>query len=690
MKTLSTTLLILGEAAVLVASLLSGSAVAQSSSGGEFRYKVDYLCGGERIRVDHCRHDDDGPNFPPTTPDKDFCLVYYPDRPLSAGFIVQKVELRSDIVKKFQACGAVAGGTPAKTQPATDNHATPQTNTATNNNANTSAKDTLQMNDPYQCNKGMTITVTSCGYQLDKQYCAIKVEQNGKQAFTAVNLREQVVTGVRSCTTQASHLPPPPPKKSMAAVSGKSFNPAYLNEMPSVDTVLAWMKTSDARETASRQIWAFYELTEIIKVLSGPREFHAFLPDEQKIIGDYQVAQYSVTQSSDKTFPNNKPSEDRRYHFSRWDPNFGYNGINIWQFFSENVQAQFTQIVARDNANYAALRAEQRRVAEEALKANSQAATQASGGSPFARNDPGTLAARRCVELGGNALQCVGEGFWKGLVGMTGLDTAGIMGPEPSGLYVNGFYTNGSAPSLNFGQERVTITGCGKLVPDAFSYTLTKKPNQLLMNVNSMPTPMVIAMGSDGKLSGPGPIDVKGQIIDHYEKVWMQRYHNGVEVAGDGYWDSRPVYAPKTERCTIGAFAPAPPPPPEKNPLIQGLTSMMNSVMPQGPNGLRMAGHYAGQGGLILEFGADAVTLDCGEAHVKDAYVVENASNLIRISVKNGAAPFMLELEPNGTLAGSGSVDVTGRVVTGATDNDVVFAQRNAHCALSTLAAKQQ
>src|ERR1041385_2959968 len=125
---------------------------------------------------------------------------------------------------------------------------------------------------------------------------------------------------------------------------------------------------------------------------------------------------------------------------------------------------------------------------------------------------------------------------------MTGLDTAGIMGPEPSGLYVNGFYTNGSAPSLNFGQERVTITGCGKLVPDAFSYTLTKKPNQLLMNVNSVPTPMVIAMGSDGKLSGPGPIDVKGQIIDHYEKVWMQRYHNGVEVAGDGYWDSRPVY----------------------------------------------------------------------------------------------------------------------------------------------------
>src|SRR6185295_14822900 len=110
-------------------------------------------------------------------------------------------------------------------------------------------------------NNGMTVTVTSCGQQLDKQYCAIKVEQNGKQAYKTVNLREQVVTGVKSCTTQASHLPPPPPKKTMAAVSGRSFNPPYLNEMPSVDTVLAWMKTSDPHETALRQIWAFYELT---------------------------------------------------------------------------------------------------------------------------------------------------------------------------------------------------------------------------------------------------------------------------------------------------------------------------------------------------------------------------------------------------------------------------------------------
>jgi hypothetical protein len=66
--------------------------------------------------------------------------------------------------------------------------------------------------------------------------------------------------------------------------------------MPSVDRVLTAMKNNDPRETAVRQIWAFYELTEIIKALSGDREFArtGMLPDEQKIMGEYQVAQYNV------------------------------------------------------------------------------------------------------------------------------------------------------------------------------------------------------------------------------------------------------------------------------------------------------------------------------------------------------------------------------------------------------------
>ena len=61
-----------------------------------------------------------------------------------------------------------------------------------------------------------------------------------------------------------------------------------------------------------RQIWAFYELTEIIKTLMGDRECSrtGMLPDEEKILRDYLAAQYKVSQETDKAFPTNKPSED--------------------------------------------------------------------------------------------------------------------------------------------------------------------------------------------------------------------------------------------------------------------------------------------------------------------------------------------------------------------------------------------
>ena len=81
-----------------------------------------------------------------------------------------------------------------------------------------------------------------------------------------------------------------------------------------------------------------------------------------------------------------------------------------------------------------------------------------------------------------------------------------------------------------------------------------------------------------------------------------------------------------------------------------------------------------GQGGLSLDFSAERVVLDCGEAHVARRYTVENAASQVLVSVNNGAAPFTLALQPNGTFAGSGNVEVSGRVVTGSTGNGITFA----------------
>ena len=542
----------------------------------------------------------------------------------------------------------------------------------------------LQLNSPYQCNDGMSVTVTQCAQQGDKEYCAFKVEKKGKPAFQGVNLRGQVAVAVKQCTAQAATASAQPTAKA-APWAGKPLNPSYLSEMPSVDRVMQSMKASDARETALRQIWAFYELTEIIKTMSGPREFRGLLPDEQTVLGEYQVAQYNATQAADKAFPKEKPGEDLTYHFSRWDPRFGFKGINIWQFFSENFQSQFAQIIGKDNARYAALRAEQRRDAAQGVSANPQAQSSA---SPFVRNDPGTLAARRCVELGGSALECVGKGFWTGLVDMAGVNPDAMNGAETAGVVMNGRYQGNSALGFNFGLDRVEITGCGKLEPNSHSYTITKKPNHLLISVRSEPSSFVLSMGSDGSLIGPGAVDVKGQIITGYRKVWMQRYHDGVAVAGSGYWDNEPIYAPATERCTIATLAQAPLPAKDTNPLTAGITSAINSVIPDGPAGLRMSGHYLSQGGLALEFAVDSVVLDCGAAHVKEPYLVENAANQIMVAVKNGASPFTLAVQPNGTLTGSGSTEVAGRVVTGSSETALTYAPKNAHCAIGTLIPK--
>jgi len=92
-----------------VLTLIAPSAFAQAPPDAQLRYKVFYQCNGERVQVDHCRKDDDGKGYgPPTRPQENYCLVYYPDRPRRGGFMVQSVELFDDIVKKLQACGALA------------------------------------------------------------------------------------------------------------------------------------------------------------------------------------------------------------------------------------------------------------------------------------------------------------------------------------------------------------------------------------------------------------------------------------------------------------------------------------------------------------------------------------------------------------------------------------------------------
>jgi tetratricopeptide (TPR) repeat protein len=93
--------------------LLAITVLILTSSGYAYFSKQDlhnntkYECNGETIVVGHCRSDDDGSGTASTQPSADYCMVYYPSRPKRGGFTVQETELKSDVVRKLTACGAL-------------------------------------------------------------------------------------------------------------------------------------------------------------------------------------------------------------------------------------------------------------------------------------------------------------------------------------------------------------------------------------------------------------------------------------------------------------------------------------------------------------------------------------------------------------------------------------------------------
>ncbi|HWZ99511.1 MAG TPA: hypothetical protein VN025_17270 [Candidatus Dormibacteraeota bacterium] len=564
-------------------------------------------------------------------------------------------------------------------------------------------KTSLELNKPYYCSNGLKVTVLRCVLQAGKEYCEFKVEENGKVSFQGSDFGERIAAGVKSCSDKpiVGSVAGAPAGMAQGAAktfqppNGKSFNPPYLSEMPTIDFVKNQIQGKDATDTLARQVAVFNKLpTVITRFLLADRKRYDTTPDEQKVTGQYQLAAYELEQGYKKTHTAAEAQAFLQLH-GRYELDAALDREMHVKLFSS---AFLLELGGADKARNQWYQAHIEQEKRESEQARAQAAGTQSG-SPFIRNDPGTLAARRCVELGGSELECIGKGLWGGMMDLAGLpaDTtisAVSSGPSMPGVVMNGQYNGSGGVWISFAQKSVTVTGCGKLVPDVLSYTLTKKPNQLLINVTNEPSPFVFSMENDKKLVGPGPIDVKGRIIVGYNDVFMQEYINGVPQAGGncagrcGYWVHDPIYAPKTERCAMGSFVQAPPGAPDKSPLMNSLETTMSSLMHTGPVGLRMAGKYSNPGGLVLEFEDDAVTIDCGAAHVKEAYTVENAATQIQITVKNGASPLTLALQPNGTLSGSGNADITGRVVTGSTANALTYAARNARCAIGTLTPK--
>jgi hypothetical protein len=151
-----------------------------------------------------------------------------------------------------------------------------------------------------------------------------------------------------------------------------------------------------------------------------------------------------------------------------------------------------------------------------------------------------------------------------------------------------------------------------------------------------------------------------------------------------------PVYAAATNQCTLGTLSAPPPPAPASNDnsapmggMLGALMTSVASVVPGPLSGLRMAGKYSSSG-LQFDFAGDAVTLDCGQAHVKSPYTVENAASALIVHVKNPGGPFDLTVSSDNTLRGSGATTVNGRLVSAVNGDNVTFTPHSETCQIGS------
>jgi hypothetical protein len=468
----------------------------------------------------------------------------------------------------------------------------------------------------------------------------------------------------------------------------------YTVDLPTVERVKGEIKGSDPTDTLARQVAVFTYLYTYVDRIKLNRDYRGpYTPGETRVMTAYRLAAYQISQDYAKS---HTPAEAAA--FERLHGQYEMNSEFYKDWSKRLIGRQSAAAYKGAEAGLGAT--QQAHIAQEQAQYQKDVAAQQASASGLS-SDPTAVATRRCLELGGDSTACVGKGFVGGFMDMIGFgaDTMSTLtGPARTGVVLSGLYHNpNTLAAISFGTDTAAIQDCGKLVADGHAYAIHKSPAALDIVIQNEPHPIQLSMRPDGALAGPGPVDVKGRIIIGYHTVVTQAYLNGQPVYGgncNGPCTTStqvPDYAPKIERCNIASLAPPPPSKPASAAETQGsgmigmLTGMMSTIAPVSEPGLRMVGKYNSSSGLMLDFGGDAVILDCGSAHVKQPYTVENSPAQILIHVRNSGGPFTLALAPDNTLRGMGSTTVNGRLVSGMNGDNVTYKPSSQQCNVATL-----
>lgn len=262
---------------------------------------------------------------------------------------------------------------------------------------------------------------------------------------------------------------------------------------------------------------------------------------------------------------------------------------------------------------------------------------------------------------------------------------------------MGGTYTAATGLAIAFTTTHANLSRCGTLEPDTRTYAVTRRGNQLQVEIQNTPAPLVLLLGPNSTFTGPAAFAVAGKVIIGYNSSWVETLAaDGTVVPGSGREERTPIYEARTERCNFASLRATAPAQAETSVLgllsggLDGQAADARSGFAEAPAGLRMSGTYAEAGGLQVEFRTTTTVIDCGDAHARRTYAVENLTDRLVITVRNGTVPLTLTLRPDGTLSGSGTAEVAGRILTGMTDSGATFTPLTTRCAVGVLTARSR
>jgi len=409
------------------------------------------------------------------------------------------------------------------------------------------------------------------------------------------------------------------------------------------------------------------------------------------MINEYSKAQYDVTQSFTKS---HTPKEVTR--FKHLEGQYSVNNALDWIKQLEGKQAADTyagtQATLAQSYKQHEAQLQQQMNPQQQQQANGQTGGGLLGGNsgPVKLNDE----QKRCLELGGTMNECANGmvGLVKdlgSLISMVATDESSQQPPLSGVILVGKYHSRTELPEFMLEVNgTATLQKCGTLVDLTQPYRVRRSSAGTQIVVDNEPDPIVLTLRSDGSLSGPGNVTVKGSIIIGSHNVTACRTGS---INANCSTTSTPIYGPSMQRCTIGQMAPQPAPPPPPKPT--GMIGEVADLFGAGDSvatvyGLRMIGPYASSNGMLLDFNNGYVTVDCGKAHVNAPYTVENTANGFVIHVQNGGGAFLLGVAPDTTLRGSGSTTVNGRLVSAVNGENVSFTPHSESCNVGTFAPK--